>query len=888
MNHLRKTLIAHGRIAMRALRVDLAKAGAFGTAVVTFEQAAARLAGGFSRGIDNDTLTGAIHEALPSTDLRELDGIKLLPGMTSAAAETLHKVWRSGIDLQARAGENSRIAAVAALEQAVITKLPAGMMRPCDLVERAIARIEHAPAVLGSIEIIGQTEMSPCWRPLLLGLTKHVPVTWQAGPRHVPAWLDGAGVEIIREDAASPKLTNVSTATALHEVIEAIRWARELVASGRAKPSEIAIAAASPADYDDHMLTLRSDANLDIRFVHGTSAMATREGQAAAALADILSRGLSQARLRRLSSLCRDTGPFADLPERWSRILPEDAPLSSLSAWNRFMAQVSANDWPDEVDHSQQLKAIVQTLAGGLAKAEEIGREILPKPALRIWLKALGNGPAIAIPITLGGIRLDDSAPAPASIAWMPASALSASPRPFVRLLGLTSRAWPRLASDDRLLPDHIIPSEEIDPLPIGTADRRDFETILATARTEVVLSRPRRDGEGRMLGKSPLLHGLHGADVYLQRNRTPAHAMSEVDRLAARVDEFRATPLAASAEGCWIDWHLAVITPHDGLVRADHPALDFVLARSQSATSLRKLLRDPLGFVWRYGLGLKTPRMGTEPLTLDNRGYGEILHATLDGAVKRLEAAGGLAGASQEQVEIAIAAAAQQVAAQFEATQAVPPPAIWLRTLDDVRNLAGIAVRPQDEAPLPGQKSYAEVPFARADHEASADLPWDPKQSVRIPGTGFLISGFIDRIDLAGDTSIARVSDYKTGKPPKADEAFVINGGKELQRCLYAFAVKVLLGDDVHVEAALRYPRSGRTVPLEDANAVLGELTGYLATARDSLKSGHALPGPDTPDQYNDLLFALPANAKNGYHPRKQGASTSMLGPAAAVWEAI
>ncbi|MBO1022876.1 PD-(D/E)XK nuclease family protein [Methylobacterium sp. SD274] len=875
-------------MATRSIRVDMAKNGDFGTAVMTFEQAAARLAGGFSRGIDNDTLSGAIHEILPATDLGELNAIKVLPGMTSATAETLHKVWRSGLNLQARTEEHPRIAAMAALEQAVIAKLPSGMLRPCDLVERAISRIVHAPAVLGSIEIVGQTEMSPCWRPLLLALTRHIAITWQAGPRHAPEWLDATGVKIIRTAPTSPALTSVSAATALHEVVEAIRWARKLVASGRAKPSEIAIAAASPSDYDDHMLTLRSDANLDIRFVHGTSAIATRDGQAAAALADILSRGLGQARLRRLASLCRETGLFAGLPEGWLRILPEDAPLSSPTAWARFLAQLKADAWPDGADHAPQLGAIIRTLGGGLHRAEEIGREILPKSALRVWLKAMENGPAVAIPITLNGIRIDDSAQAPAAIAWMPASALSASPRPFVRLLGLTSRAWPRLASEDRLLPDHIIHSTQIDPLPIGIADRRDFETILATTRSEIVLSRPRRDGEGRMLGKSPLLHGVPGEDIYLRRNSTPAHAMSEVDRLAARIDEFITTPLAVSAKACWIDWHTSEITPHDGLVRADHPTLDFVLARNQSATSLRKLLRDPLGFVWRYGLGLKSPRMGTEPLTLDNRGFGEILHATLDGAVKRLEAEGGLASATSEQVHVAISAAAQEVASQFEATQAVPPPAIWMRTLEDMRNLATVAIRPQDEDPLPGQKSYAEVPFARVDHNASSLMPWDPTRPVRIPSVGFLISGFIDRLDLAGDHSVARVSDYKTGKPPKGGEQFIINGGKELQRCLYAFAVKVLLGDEVEVEAVLRYPRSGRTIALENADTALSEVAGYLATARDNLKSGRALPGPDTADQYNDLLFALPANSKNGYQPRKQVASTTLLGPAAAVWEAL
>jgi hypothetical protein len=48
--------------------------------------------------------------------------------------------------------------------------------------------------------------------------------------------------------------------------------------------SEIAVATASPADYDDHFLALRADANIDLHFVHGVKAVTTREGQAAAAL----------------------------------------------------------------------------------------------------------------------------------------------------------------------------------------------------------------------------------------------------------------------------------------------------------------------------------------------------------------------------------------------------------------------------------------------------------------------------------------------------------------------------------------------------------------------------------------------------------------------------
>jgi hypothetical protein len=107
-----------------------------------------------------------------------------------------------------------------------------------------------------------------------------------------------------------------------------MRWARRLLASG-VSASEIAIATASPADYDDHFLALRADANIDLHFVHGVRTVTTREGQAAAALADIVIRGLSQSRLRRLAALCRDSGPFETLPEGWLRVLPTDAPLST-------------------------------------------------------------------------------------------------------------------------------------------------------------------------------------------------------------------------------------------------------------------------------------------------------------------------------------------------------------------------------------------------------------------------------------------------------------------------------------------------------------------------------------------------------------------------------
>ena len=100
------------------------------------------------------------------------------------------------------------------------------------------------------------------------------------------------------------------------------------------------------------------------------------------------------------------------------------------------------------------------------------------------------------------------------SACWMPANALAASPRHFVRLLGLNSARWPRAVVEDRLLSDHIVPAAELDPLPVAAADRRDFATILATTEREIVLSRARRGEDGRLLGRSTLLLQVEADDL--------------------------------------------------------------------------------------------------------------------------------------------------------------------------------------------------------------------------------------------------------------------------------------------------------------------------------------------------------------------------------------
>ena len=885
---VRTTIVAHGALIKYDLREEAARGHIHGRQIMSFEGLACRLAGGFVRAIDDDMLRDAVQKSLPSVELGELDAIKSLPGMVAAAAGTLRKAWRAGLDLQQEASRHPRIASVAALEAAVLERLPVSAKRPSDIADMAMQRLHLAEKLFGSIRFVGITELSPCWRPLLHALASRLSVTWDAGPRQVPEWLNEEAIKIERVDAETPNVSCVSAANARHEVIEAMRWARSLVASDKAKPEQIGIAAAIPADYDDDFLSLRADANIDIHFVHGVKVTSTRDGQAAAALADALLRGVSQSRIRRLSSLARGLGGLFDaLPDGWTSVLPLDAPLASSTGWDLFLAGLSADAWPDGKNHAPQLRAILD-LAQGAAAAKDVGEKLLGGRPLKIWRKALIAGPAASIDATVESLKqpdgVEDKGAASVKICWMPASELAASPRMHVRLLGLNSGRWPRGQSEDRLLADHVIETERLDPLPPSAADRRDFDTILKTTKAEVIISRSRRDGEGRLLGKSPLLQGL-GDETALRRNAIPVHAFSETDRLVARRDEFANDEQAIRGTACWDNWRRAELTPHDGVIRPDHPAMEAMLRRIQSANSLKALFRNPLGFAWRYGLHLREPAVGADPLMLDNLAFGALVHAILEKSLTALEAAGGLSAASSEVIEDAARAAAAEIATTWAASQPLPPALVWQHTLADATELSrrGLALR---DPTMSGGKSFCEVPFGIPGSTYDSEMPWNPSIPVEIPGTGFQVSGRVDRVDLSADVKVALVRDYKTGRTPK--EAIVLDGGKELQRCLYAFAVRALLGKDVAVTAALFYLRGGDELRLEHPDAAMELLIGYLRAARASFLSGAAVVGKDSGDKFDDLAFALPANAAAVYLKRKALAAREGLGDAASVWEAI
>jgi ATP-dependent helicase/DNAse subunit B len=352
---------------------------------------------------------------------------------------------------------------------------------------------------------------------------------------------------------------------------------------------------------------------------------------------------------------------------------------------------------------------------------------------------------------------------------------------------------------------------------------------------------------------------------------------MSECDRLLAYPAEFRDTAQAASASSCWDNWHSAELTRHDGLIAQDRPVLRFLAQRIQSASSLRKMLRHPLAYVWQYGLGWRIPDDGSDALVLDARLFGLLIHRILEVA---LELESDPALADTQRVEEAV----RRVQPEWECSQPVPPIQIWRRTLAQAQEIATatLATLRSREA---GMRLFAEVPFGGAQALASEGLPWSNGAPIAIPGTGLVMQGYIDRLALSVDASRAFVVDYKTGRRELKDGA-VLGEGAELQRSLYALAVRSLLGDATSVQASLLYLHSQRELVLEDPQAALDELTVYLDLARENLESGRAVVGPDGGGPYDDLRLLLPAFAQAVYWKRKQEVVTQALGQAAAVWE--
>ncbi|MBZ9772324.1 PD-(D/E)XK nuclease family protein [Mesorhizobium sp. CO1-1-8] len=879
---IRSTHVVHGMLALRTTRAAAARGGAVGREIVTMPLLAARLVGGFAKPAGTDVLYPAIQAALACESFGDFETVAGLPGMPRAVLNALDCAWRADLDLSSLAGERPRFHDLYRLETYIRNHIPPAHMLPRDLRDAASRRIGMAQSLLGPVTLSGLVDVDPLWRPLLNELVDVTELTWELPVPVEHPWFKGS---IQRKPAAPPAiLVAEASADPKSEVIEALRWTRQLLATGKVLAQDIAISATLTPDWDDHFLAYARSAGLPFHFSHGVPALSTPEGQACAALADVLGNGLNQERIWRLIRRL-PARPFVGLlPSDWFVAIPRSAGLRTFDQWREVLAAARSQRVDGELAE-HVLFPILQLLARGADAAEEAGARLLSGASLAMWQEALRSAPAQAIGLSLQALRVADQLDPANNVVWCPASQLAACPRPFTRLLGLTSRSWPRSENDDPLLPHHLLDRRRLHPVGVAERDRRHFEIIQAQTRGQLVLSRSLRNAKGGVLSPSSL---WPSHETVHKRDRIPEHAFSEADRLLARPRDAGQLAHIRQAQLCWRNWQRPFeLTPHDGLSDANHPAIEGALSRVQSTTSLQRLLRDPLGFVWRYALGWRSVRFQADQLQLDAASFGELVHELISEAITVLEPTPGFARASPSEIEAAITHASTVVLNTWPLRRSVPPPVLWRHTVSEAarRTAKGLA---DDDQVRSDTRSWTEVPFGQNEAEQE-QAPWDTTITVLIGQTGLVFGGRMDRLDIRATGEGARITDYKSAKPPPKHQRIALGQGRELQRVLYAIAARTLLPEVRTVVARLIYLADDpATFELkgDELDSVVREAADYLSAAMVILRSGRIAPRWEQDTLYDDMRLALPAD-RESYLRRKGSEFRAANQPLNRLWSA-
>ncbi|MDI2073890.1 hypothetical protein ABIF68_003673 [Bradyrhizobium japonicum] len=803
--------------------------------------------------------------------------------MVRAVLLSLDRAWRADLDLE-NLSASSRVADLAMLQRRLSQLLPRGGMLPRQLRDAALERVQFAPKLFGCIKLDMLVDVEPLWRPLLTALSAQMEVSWAGSVELDRSWFPG---RIVLAEPAEPRITRGELcADPRAEVVEALRWARQLLSVGTSA-NDIAITAASTATWDEHMLVLATEAGMPVHFSHGLPALSSWEGQSCAALADVLGDGLSQERVRRL--LMHSSSSAADaLPDDWATGLPRKAGLFTVDQWRRALR--SARDRRSDADAAERaLVPMLELLAAGFENAEQAGKTFLGGASLGLWQDALRNAPPAAVALSLDSLRISDSRDPASSVVWCPASHLVGAPRRWTRLLGVAGGSWPRSESEDPLLPDHVLSRRRLIPVPISERDRLCFQLLLSQRAEEVVLSRSRRSADGALQSASALWPVTVPVRT-CARTRVPEHSFSEADRLLARAAEAGRSGRIKTAMSCWQNWDREEATPHDGVVRAGHPAVARAVTRLHSATSLRLMARDPLGFLWRYALDMQSVDLSELPLALDPLAFGELVHELLSRTIDALEPEPGFVRASRDEIELALASAVDHVAQHWPLERAVPPMLLWKHSLEEAarRGLRGLTVDTSFEADT---TSWSEVEFGlpAVPKGSGAHSPWQLDGEILIGSSKLKLTGRIDRVDFAAGGRGVRISDYKTGATPRHPERIVVDRGKELQRVLYAMAVGQLVPEAARIVSRLIY-LDGVSPPFalsrDMLEAAAANVAGFLDKACEMLYRGDSCPGPDAREPYSDTRLALPADL-DAYFRRKAKAFGHLTRELDPLWSA-
>jgi hypothetical protein len=239
----RRVTIVDGPLAFSMSRLRAARANDVGLEILTLPLLAARLAGGFRRLADKETLTTAVARALQDGGFQQLDDVRNLPGMVRAALQTLDRAWTADLDLENLAFTSARIADIALLQRRVRDALPHVAMLPRQLRDAALERVGFAPRLFGCVRLDNLVDVDPLWRPLLIALAGQLDVSWSAVGEADRGWFPG---RLRLAEPHSPRVVRGELCSDPRaEVVESLRWARELLSRGNVCASDVAIAAAT-------------------------------------------------------------------------------------------------------------------------------------------------------------------------------------------------------------------------------------------------------------------------------------------------------------------------------------------------------------------------------------------------------------------------------------------------------------------------------------------------------------------------------------------------------------------------------------------------------------------------------------------------------------------
>ena len=288
------TVVVDGPIALHTRRLLAAQRGEVGLQVLRMEQMAARLAGGFLRPASSEDLDVAVRTALAGGRVQRVrKPFKFSRCNTRCLTHPSANMggWRVPPGLGSLQPSGRRPVAL-------------GTAGPCwtacrILVPTGPCPCREATGRIGRQVARSSSSLPPCRMSRRSGsdsvsvLAEHTRVFWSGPAPPGSEKLPGERVAACAGFLPAPEV--VACADARSEALEALRWVRELISSGRAMPRDIALAAADPKPWDAALLAARAEACLPLHFSHGIPALETRGGQACASLANLLQHGLSAA-----------------------------------------------------------------------------------------------------------------------------------------------------------------------------------------------------------------------------------------------------------------------------------------------------------------------------------------------------------------------------------------------------------------------------------------------------------------------------------------------------------------------------------------------------------------------------------------------------------------